>query len=841
VDTLTLISGRWMPSRLRFPLLFLLPLILLGPALLGDKEFLPLPPVTQEPLASEYPEAAARAAAGAHRVATDRVFPILTDELEIRRQLFDGHLPTWDPKRGLGAPLAAGSMAAPWNPLRWPLLLLDPVTAGAWHALFSLVLAGLGMLLFLEGRGLKFTAAYFGALAFQGSGFVVANLHYVMKVDALAWAPVALWGVDLMYRGRKNAGLILFGGLAGSGLSGFPQVFVMVAALTLAWTLVRALEAIRVEREARFWWRSLLACVVFGGLGLGGGALHLLPMAEASALSTRQPQAPEDLEAQALPPAALATAVLPGLFGRPSATHPAAKEPAVWWLVGEEDLARGLVANRLEWQLFCGITVLGLVAAALLTRPRDALFPALVALGALGFVLGWPLVDSLYGLPGAGIGAPARAGAVAALGLAWLSAQGFDSLLDGHRSARVGTFLVAVGGFVLGVLLWWTVEPQRWAAALDEALLVRHGVDLETLRSFFSTEQASSAATRIADAGHDLMLFSAGLAFLANYAGRLTVRGSGVAGCALLLAEVVTAGLPHAEAVDMRGEPFPESEAITAVREAAGDGRVLRVDTSEDGLDEVLLLARPNMLSAYGIRDLTPYTPFPSEPLVAIWRDFDPAGLFRDGVARLSDPALLESRVLDALRVTCVLSTRPLDSAVLTPRYEREGFHVYERGGVLAPARVVQEQPFVENDPTLPPTEKGGDRSLPLPRWREQDFAPPTPGELQLTRPAPHRIDVGVRDSEGGWLVVHEGWAPGWKAVVNGEDVEVRRMEHVHFGVPLEAGDSPVRFKYEPWSLRWGALITLLSFLGALALTARRHKPRHRVHPFFRDAPPDPR
>ena len=76
---------------------------------------------------------------------------------------------------------------------------------------------------------------------------------------------------------------------------------------------------------------------------------------------------------------------------------------------------------------------------------------------------------------------------------------------------------------------------------------------------------------------------------------------------------------------------------------------------------------------------------------------------------------------------------------------------------------------------------------------------------------------------------------------MNGEDVEVRRMEHVHFGVPLEAGDSTVRFKYEPWSLRWGALITLLSFLGALALTARRHKPRHRVHPFFRDAPPDPR
>jgi hypothetical protein len=514
-------------------------------------------------------------------------------------------------------------------------------------------------------------------------------------------------------------------------------------------------------------------------------------MWEASALSSRAPQAPAAIQAQSLPNIALATSILPTFFGTPGDPSPASRDPATWWLLARRDLGRGLVANRLEWHLFAGVTALAMVLAALCARPRQALFPALIVLCALGFVFDWPGLEFLYGLPGTNLGAPARAASLAALGLAWSAALGFDSLLEGQRSARLGALAVATACGALGLGLWWAIEPEPWTRELETLLQARHSVDLEAVREFFSAEDARRAARRVAGGGLALVGFSAAVALCAVYAGRLTVRGSGAAGCALLLVEVTVAGLPHTGAQHLGSLPlFPRSEALEAVALAAGDGRVLRVDRSESGVDEVLRLARPNLLSVYGVKDLTPYTAFPSRALAELWRDFDPQGLYRGGVARLSDPALLEAPLLDLLRVTCVLSTEALVSPVLVPRYERAGFHVYHRQGALPGARVV------------------GDIRV----------------ELDLQRPAPHRIDVRARGSTGGKLVVHEGWAPGWKATVNGQDAEVYPMDRVYFGVELPAGDSIVRFKYEPWSLRLGALLSILAVLLALGFTVLRHR-----------------
>lgn len=831
MNTLTLISGQWMPSRLRFPLLFLLPLLLLAPALTGDARFLPLAPVTQQPLASEFPLEAAAAEVDANRVATDRYFPLMSDELEVRRQLADGTLPTWDPRQGLGGPLAGGSLSTPWNPLRWPFLVLAPEVASGWHALLTLVLGGLGMLLFLEGRGLKFTAAFLGVLAFQASGYLVANLHYVMKVDALVWAPWCLWGVDLLFRGRRNAGLMITAGLGLSALAGFPPVFLFVAALCLAWILVRALEAIRVQAETPFWKRSLGTALLFFGLGLCGGGAQLLPMAEAAAHSTRGPEEPAAIAAQSLPAAALATSVLPTLFGLPTDARPASSDPITWWLLGVEDVERGLAANRLEWNLFAGITVLAFVASALLSRPRQALFPLAALACAWGLAFDIPGLQFLYGLPGTNLGHPARAAAIGALALAWLAALGFDALLEGWRSARLGALGVAFAGLVLGLGLWFVVEPSSFSEHLDATLPERFGVDLETVRGFFSPADAEQAAARVADAGLTLALFSALLLLIAYFAGRLTVRGGGVAICLLLVVEATVAGQPHTTPAYPGALPvFPASEAMDAIAATAGDGRLVRIDNSPSGVGDVLRLARPNLPSVYGVADLTPYVAFPSKRLAELWRELDADGLYRGAPARITDPALLERPLFDALRVRCVLATQPLDSPFLAQRYAADEFYVYERTGALEVARVV---------PQLVPEDEGTLARLAAP---DHDFAaaafgpraaspydesPFEAGTLQLRRPSASRVDIGVVGTSGGFLVVHEGWMPGWKATVNGRDAEVLRLDHVYFGVQVPPGNSTVRLKYEPWSLRIGTLLSLIGLSGALLLTRWRHgRPR---------------
>ena len=94
------------------------------------------------------------------------------------------------------------------------------------------------------------------------------------------------------------------------------------------------------------------------------------------------------------------------------------------------------------------------------------------------------------------------------------------------------------------------------------------------------------------------------------------------------------------------------------------------------------------------------------------------------------------------------------------------------------------------------------------------------PGKLTVSRNAPHRIDVQVEGSSGGWIVFRENWAPDWKCNVNGRDFDVLRATNSLRKVQLPAGDSLVRTWYEPWSLRFGTALSL----ATLALLYRRKR-----------------
>ena len=69
------------------------------------------------------------------------------------------------------------------------------------------------------------------------------------------------------------------------------------------------------------------------------------------------------------------------------------------------------------------------------------------------------------------------------------------------------------------------------------------------------------------------------------------------------------------------------------------------------------------------------------------------------------------------------------------------------------------------------------------------------------------------RARRGGWLVMHEQWAPGWRATVDGEPAPLVRADYACRAVRIPAGSSRVETRHAPSSLRLGALLTL----GALA------------------------
>jgi hypothetical protein len=270
---------------------------------------------------------------------------------------------------------------------------------------------------------------------------------------------------------------------------------------------------------------------------------------------------------------------------------------------------------------------------------------------------------------------------------------------------------------------------------------------------------------------------------------------------------------------------------MAAIAQAAGDGRVLRYDESDSGADDVLKLARPNLLEAYGIDDLTPYVVFSPRSLVELFAALDPHTRFRNGISRIRDLRLVDHPVLDLARVTAILSRKPLEHPRLELVYAAHDFFVYHRTGAVAPARVVPvaARTANETDELAKLTTQAFDpRAVTVlaPDSPLQSPADPagkfTEGELHASRPAPDRFDVEVHGSSGGWLVMHELWAPGWRATVNGAEAELIRADGVCRAVSIPPGDCVVRTEYRPWSVRIGAVLSSLAFAVAVALFARR-------------------
>lgn len=807
-------------------LLLVLPLLCVGPALIPGKRFLPQLPCGFEPLASEAPERAAQAWRAANHLASDRLFPALTDEMHVRESVLRGELPSWDPLSGMGMPLAGATMIGVWYPPNALKILLPPDIAGGWLALLTLYIAGLGLFVFLERRAFSWAACVCGALAMQAGAFGFANLHLSMKVGAAVWLPWSLWAIEGLAQRRQWSGLVLFASTAFALLAGFPPIAIFCIASAVAYLLMRWIE----ERRAE--WASVFAhSLGWIALGIAASLVQILPMLEASLGSTRREESVTRFEAQSLPSAALGTLVLPDLIGSPQDPVFATRNALAWWLTRADEREKALSANPLEWNQFAGIAVLALACAALASDFKRARIPAVLLLVVLGFVHGWPLVRTLYTLPGFDLGAPARVNAVAWMLWPWLAAIGLEALIAKKARARGAAILASIACAAIGLLAYAGIDPATWAGTLPALLAKQQGVTVERVAEYVSSETALLAAQRLVHSGGVLLVLSLAALGAASCACCLSGANARRWMVALWLALIAIDGLglarEHLAPRDLAGQAlFPSSPAIEAVRAAAGDGRVVRYDASDSGMDDVEHLARPDLLSAYGIADLTPYTVFTPRSLVEWITRIDPRSACRTGIGRISQASLFNHPVLDIARVTCVLSRSELVNPRLELVYSKNDFFVYHRSGALPIARVVPVRMIdVSDDDTLLGLWSAGGLdpkkvavSVGSSTLAESVRVPHpfVPGELTVHRPAPDRVDVHVANSSGGFLVFQEAYDAGWKAAVDGEDADVIRVDHVCRAVRIPAGSCSVRTKYEPFSLRLGAWCSLLAIATAL-------------------------
>jgi hypothetical protein len=85
-------------------------------------------------------------------------------------------------------------------------------------------------------------------------------------------------------------------------------------------------------------------------------------------------------------------------------------------------------------------------------------------------------------------------------------------------------------------------------------------------------------------------------------------------------------------------------------------------------------------------------------------------------------------------------------------------------------------------------------------------------------------IRVSVAAPNGGFLVLLDQYYPGWKVFVNEVESKIYRTDYLFRGVMVPAGQSDVRFVYDPNSFKIGAIASLVSFLLFVGILTRRLK-----------------
>ena len=680
-----------------------------------------------------------------------------------------GEIPLWRPLIMGGAPFVGNPLSALFYPPNWLFTLL-PVTL-TFHLLFALHLYGAGAALYGLARWsyrCSPFAAFVAGLGYMLTPKVIAHIGagHVGLSQAFAWLPLTMWLLRSAIGRRSSYRAAWCGAALAVSYMADPRIAFYNGLLLAGYALYRLVDAWRgaTWRAARsLAWRVLLVPLVFALVG----AVQMYPTLELMATTSRA-----DLS-----------------------LSEAARDSLPWrYLFGY------LVADRggyHEWMTYLGLLPLGAAIWALWgSQERERWFWAGLAGVSLTFSLGThgPLYPLLYRLlPGLRwLRVPPRALLLLALAANLLAALGVDALLghtwspQGRRWATLGgvagLVLSAGLGFGFQWMLGGDVPPEIVAfAALGAALM---GVFLVTVRRWLPAVaiQAVLGALLLVD------LWPVGRSL---------------------------AGLRPAEQVFAEG-------AVPAAYLAAQPGR-FRVYSPSYSIPQ-------HVGARMGLEQLDGVDPSQLRWLVrfmGLAGGYEVPGYgvtiphFPDGgdVRTALQGATPDAALLGMLNARFVVAEFPISAPDLILRSREGSSYMYENQRLLPRAYTVsrveqvggweeaQERLGAGTDPAHSALVEGGPALE----------GPPGLGAASVRRFSPNRVVVEAEVSEPSLLVLSEVWYPGWQVTVDGVRQISYRVNGILRGVYLDPGAHVVTWQYRPASLRWGALVTLVT-LATLVL-----------------------
>lgn len=367
----------------------------------------------------------------------------------------------WEPLLWSGYPLAAD----PQNMVWFPLLRFFALFTESWNALTVAAYALAGS--FTYGYAYSLTrsraAGVAAGVTYSMSGYMMAQLGHSPIIHTAVWLPLLLWSLEQSRRHFFSAGWFAAATLAAACLAlGHPQIFLYAISLAVAQTVVLGWPSTGVrggaQRSAPGYsgWRYYAWCAAACALGVGIGAIQLLPTWELSRYSLRAQMSFAEFTSFSLPPAQAVMMLFPYAFGgAPGAFY------GVPYFGAEAPPLGGWGPTELTG--YVGLLPLALAAIGAISTFRERTTKFWLVVGALTFLLAMgdatPLARVFYQIPAYNkFRVPARllfetafaASALAAIGVAAVERRASSPRLTKFAAAAlIGVIAIALGGFAL--------------------------------------------------------------------------------------------------------------------------------------------------------------------------------------------------------------------------------------------------------------------------------------------------------------------------------------------------------------------------------------------------------
>jgi hypothetical protein len=694
----------------------------------------------------------------------------------------DGTLPLWLRTSLGGEPIVGNPSVILFYPLHLlaVLLPLPLVPAFALQTALHLWIAGIGgYVLVHRATGLRRPVAFVGALAVMLTPYLSSNAVGDVGITyALCWMPLCLAWAKLSLDEQRTSWAILAGVALALQFVLHVHAFFLTAwviGLYFAYWSAVLVASWRVQRRWAEAARRGLAqagrLVLIALVCSGVAAFELLPFASYLPYLSREALTLSESNYFALPPAMLATVMMPSALKFP------------------------------EWELYVGLLPLLLAPLAILhpRRIEAGFWAFLVAFGVL-FALGTatPLFPLLFRYaPGfRWLRVPARMWYPATVATIVLFCLSIEALVGASARVRWRRGLHAYLLFGGWALITATVAG-RW--------ITRRAGELDWVLGW------------VASLGLILALVGVWLWRLGR------IRAS------MLYALLVTALLVDLLPVDAAyAAPRSEAELFRspAIARASGgaDGRaeppyrlysvrgpVHHHVLAREGLETV------NGLNSFQFQPYIEYIKRASGCELAGFANSVPPCLSNEVSATAYLHAIPDPALLGLFSVRYVITPVALTGSEWTLRDSIDGAYLYENRAVMprvygvgrveaVPDRAALWERIGQVDVAEVALVEGTDPVAGLP---QEPFHVPA----SVSNYGANGMRVRVQMPGDGMLVVGNTWVPGWRAELDGVPVSVHRVNGAMQGVYLDAGAHDVVLRFLPSSLFWGLAISALTLL----------------------------